>query len=423
MNMDQDWYAVFEALKSVYINGAYSNIAINEAVSHQRGTRESFVRTFAKGVLRDTIRLDYIIDKLVERGKDSVKPRLLIILRMGLYAVDEMNSIPEYAAVNETVNLAKTLARGSERFINGVLRGYLRRRGSMYNKESLRPDIALGFPKEVFDFLRSQYGPEVIKIAEALNEPPKLYLRTNTLKTDRNSLIEKLISEGFNAEASTLNDAAILASGSGIASHEIYRSGLCSIQSLSSMIAVKALDPAPGSRVLDMCAAPGGKSAYMAEIMGNEGSIIACDIHPHRLDLIKAYADRTGVSIIETMEADASVPNEAFYGAFDYVLADVPCSGLGVVASKPEIRLTTDPAKYDELIALQKRIAENAFRYLKPGGRMMYSTCTLNKNENEELAKDILSTASGSALSIEMKTIMPYNGEVGFFYNVIEKTC
>ena len=421
--MDQDWLAAFEALKSVYIDGAYSNIAINEAVSHHKGVRESFVRTFTKGVLRDSIRLDYIIDKLVERGIGSVKPRLLIILRMGLYAVDEMYSIPEYAAVNETVNLAKGLARGSERFINGVLRGYLRRRGSTYNKESLRPDIACGFSKEVFDLLRSQYGPDALRIAEALNEPPNLYLRTNTLKIDRDSLIEKLKAEGFSAEASTLNDAAILASGSGIASSDIYRSGLCSIQSLSSMIAVKALDPAPGSKVLDICAAPGGKSTYMAEIMGNKGSITACDIHSHRLDLIKAYAARTGVDIIDTVQSDASVYNESLEGTFDYVLADVPCSGLGVVASKPEIRLSTDTSKYDELIELQKKIAWNAFRYLKPGGHMMYSTCTLNKNENEELAKHLLSRASGSAVSIEMRTIMPYNGEVGFFYDLIEKTC
>ncbi len=420
--MNQDWLAVFDALKDVYTNGAYSNIAINEAVSRHKGTRESFVRTFAKGVLRDTIRLDFIIDRLVERGIDSVKPKLLIILRMGLYAVDEMNSIPEYAAVNETVELAKGLARGSERFINGVLRGYLRRRGQ-YGRDSLRPDVAYGFKKETFDLLRAQYGPEAVRIAEALNEPPKLYLRTNTLKIDRDSLIEKLRSEGFEAEASPLNDVAILASGSGIASHQIYRDGLCSIQSLSSMIAVKALDPAPGSRVLDMCAAPGGKSAYMAEIMENKGSITACDIHAHRLSLIEAYAARTGASIIETMQADASSANDFFAESFDYVLADVPCSGLGVVASKPEIKLTTDLSRYDELVELQKKIAGNAFRCLKPGGRMMYSTCTLNKNENEELAKHLLSSAPVSAQSIEMQTIMPYNGEVGFFYCVIEKSC
>ena len=420
--MNQDWLAVFDALKDVYTNGAYSNIAINEAVSHHKGTRESFVRTFAKGVLRDTIRLDFIIDRLVERGIDSVKPKLLIILRMGLYAVDEMNSIPEYAAVNETVELAKGLARGSERFINGVLRGYLRRRGQ-YGRDSLRPDVAYGFKKETFDLLRAQYGPEAVRIAEALNEPPKLYLRTNTLKIDRDSLIEKLRSEGFEAEASPLNNVAILASGSGIASHQIYRDGFCSIQSLSSMIAVKALDPAPGSRVLDMCAAPGGKSAYMAEIMENKGSITACDIHAHRLSLIEAYAARTGASIIETMQADASSANDFFAESFDYVLADVPCSGLGVVASKPEIKLTTDLSRYDELVELQKKIAGNALRCLKPGGRMMYSTCTLNKNENEELAKHLLSSAPVSAQSIEMQTIMPYNGEVGFFYCVIEKSC
>jgi 16S rRNA (cytosine967-C5)-methyltransferase len=187
------------------------------------------------------------------------------------------------------------------------------------------------------------------------------------------------------------------------------------------MIAVKALGPAPGSRVLDMCAAPGGKSAYMAELMEDRGSITACDIHSHRLDLIKAYARRTGATIIDTMLADASEANDAFTESFDYVLADVPCSGLGVVASKPEIKLTTDPARYDDLVELQKKIAKNAYRCLKPGGRMMYSTCTLNKNENEEVAKHLLSTTLGSSQSIEMRTIMPYNGEVGFFYCVIEK--
>lgn len=418
--MDRDWLAVFDALKSVYLDGAYSNIAINEAVSRHKGARESFVRTFAKGVLRDTIRLDYIIDRLVERGIDSVKPRILVILRMGIYAVDEMYSIPEYAAVNETAELAKGLARGTERFVNGVLRGYIRRRGQ-YCKDNLRPDIALGFSKEIFDLLRSQYGPDSIRIMESLNEPPNLYLRTNTLKTDREGLINRLRDEGFGAEASPLNEAAVKVSGSGITSHAIYRDGLCSIQSLSSMIAVRALGPAPGSRVLDMCAAPGGKSAYMAELMRNDGSITACDIHAHRLDLVKAYASRTGASIIETMRADASATNADLAESFDCVLADVPCSGLGAAAGKPEIRFNTDPSAYDGLIKLQKEIAENAFRCLKPGGRMMYSTCTLNKNENEEVAKHLLSTAPGSALSIEMRTIMPYNGEVGFFYFIVEK--
>ena len=418
--MDQDWLAVFETLNSVYTEGAYSNIAVNEAVSRHKGARGSFVRTFAKGVLRDSIRIDYIIGSLVERGIGSVKPRLLILLRMGIYAIDEMHSIPEYAAVNETVNLTKGLARGSERFINGVLRGYLRRRWQ-YTPDSLRPHIACGLPEDVYDLLRSQYGPETVEIAKALHEPPKLYLRTNTLKTDRESLIKKLKAEGFEAEASPLNEEAILASGSGIASHEIYRNGFCSIQSLSSMIAVKALGPAPGSAVLDMCAAPGGKSTYMAELMENKGSITACDIHPHKLGLIDAYAKRTGAAIIETIRSDASVAREDHLERFDFVLADVPCSGLGVLGSKPEIRLTADTSKYDDLTALQKKIATNALSYTKPGGRMMYSTCTLNKNENEELAKDILSQASGSARLIEMQTIMPYNGEVGFYYCIIGK--
>jgi 16S rRNA (cytosine967-C5)-methyltransferase len=161
----------------------------------------------------------------------------------------------------------------------------------------------------------------------------------------------------------------------------------------------------------------------MAELMGNVGHIIACDMHPHRLELIRAAMERTGVSIADVMKCDASVYAEDFAGRFDTVLADVPCSGLGVIGSKPEIKLTTDPETYPGLTDIQKNILNNAFEYLKPGGRLMYSTCTLNKNENEDVIKHLLSKKSSSARIIEMNTFLPYNGKVGFFYSIIEKTA
>ena len=418
--MNKDWLAVFEALKAVYADGAYSNISINEAVSRHKGTRESFVRTFAKGVIRDSIRLDYIIDRLADKGIKSIKQRPLILLRMGIYAIDSLGSVPDHAAVYEAAELAKRVAKGSDRFVNGMLRSYLRRRDE-FAPDKLEPHIRYSFSEGVFSLLSEQYGEEAQDIIKALNTPSEVFLRVNTLKAGRDEVIEALRARGIEAEARPENSEAIAASGSGIISCDLYRQGMYTVQSLSSMIAVKALGPAPGSKVLDLCSAPGGKTGYMAELMDNRGSITACDIHPHRLMLTQAAMKRIGVSICAVEQRDAAVHDASLESSFDYVLADVPCSGLGVVASKPEIKLTADTGNYGSLIEIQKSILENAFSYLKPGGRLEYSTCTLNKNENEEVVKHVLSKLGSCARVIEMVTLLPYNGTVGFFYSIIEK--
>ena len=420
--MNKDWLAVFEALKAVYTDGAYSNISINEAVSRRKGLRESFVRSFAKGVLRNSIRLDHIIDTLAGKGISSIKQRPLVILRMGIYAIDELDSVPDHAAVNEAVELAKTVAKGSDRFVNGMLRNYLRRRDE-FASDKLEPYIRYSMRKDIFSLLSDQYGDEAIHIAEALNEPSEVYLRANTLKANRGEVIKKLAEYGIEGREAEENSEAILAKGSGIVSCDLYRQGYYTIQSLSSMIAVKALAPEPGSKVLDLCAAPGGKTGYMAELMGNEGSITACDVYPHRLMLTQAAMKRIGVSICALEERDAAIYDETLEASFDFVLADVPCSGLGVMASKPELKLTADPSTFEGLIDIQKRILTNALRYTKPGGRLEYSTCTLNKNENEEVVKHVLSKEGTSARVIEMKTLMPYNGKVGFYYCIIGKNA
>ena len=420
--MNKDWLAVFEALKAVYTDGAYSNISINEAVSRHKGLRESFVRSFAKGVLRSSIRLDYTIDTLAGKGISSIKQRPLIILRMGIYAIDELDSVPDHAAVNEAVELAKKVAKGSDRFVNGMLRNYLRRKDE-FTPDKLEPYVRYSMRKDIFSLLSEQYGDEAIRIAEALNEPSEVFLRANTLKADRDEVIRKLAEYGIEGRGAEENSEAILAKGSGIVSCELYRQGFYTIQSLSSMIAVKALAPQPGSRVLDLCAAPGGKTGYMAELMGNKGSITACDVHPHRLMLTQAAMNRIGVSICALEERDAAIYDESLADSFDYVLADVPCSGLGVTASKPELKLTADPSAFEGLIDIQKRILDNALRYTKPGGRLEYSTCTLNKNENEVVVKHVLSKEGTSARVIEMKTLMPYNGKVGFYYCIIGKNA
>ena len=420
--MNNDWIAVFEALNAVYTDGAFSNISINEAVSRHKGSRESFVRTFAKGVIRDSIRLDCIIDRLAQKGIGSIKARPLVLLRMGIFAIDRLDSVPDHAAVNETVSLAKKTAKGTDRFINGMLRSYLRQRQD-FAPEKLEPHIRYSFSKEVFSLLTEQYGDEAFRIAEALNSPSEVFLRTNRLKTDRNELIGRLRELGLYASPSDMNPDAIAVTGSGIVANEMFRNGLYSVQSLSSMMAVRALSPEPGSRVLDLCCAPGGKTGYMAELMQNRGNITACDVYPHRLKLTEAAMKRLGISIVSLEERDATVFDEELKEGFDCILCDVPCSGLGVISGKPEIKINTDPSEYGSLIEIQKKILTNALAYLKPGGKLEYSTCTLNKNENEEVVKHVLSKSGTSARLVEMTTLLPYNGTVGFFYSIIEKSA
>lgn len=420
--MNNDWLAAFEALNAVYTDGAFSNISINEAVSRYHGSRESFVRTFVKGVIRDSIRIDHIIDSLAQKGIGSIKARPLILLRMGIFAIDGLDSVPDHAAVNETVSLAKKTAKGSDRFINGMLRSYLRRREE-FGPEKLEPHIRYSFSKPVFSLLEEQYGEEAIHIAEALNRPSEVYLRVNTLKTSRDDVISGLSALGVKASAAEENTEAVAVAGGSIIANDMFRDGLYTVQSLSSMIAVKALSPEPGSRVLDLCCAPGGKTGYMAELMHNKGSITACDIYPHRLGLTEAAMKRLGITICTTEERDTTEFDGDLSGSFDYILCDVPCSGLGVIPGKPEIKLNTDPDSYDGLTEVQKKILRNALSYLRPGGRLEYSTCTINKKENEDVVKHVLSNAGTSFRLVEMTTLLPYNGKVGFFYSIIEKSA
>ena len=199
------------------------------------------------------------------------------------------------------------------------------------------------------------------------------------------------------------------------------------MQSLSSIMAIEKLAPEPGSKVLDMCAAPGGKTTLMAEIMENQGCITACDIHEHRLKLVEKTAARLGAGCIGTRLLDGTEHDCSLDNCFDYVLADVPCSGLGVIGSKPEIMLKADPAAYPALCDIQLEILKNAVRYAKPGGLIEYSTCTINRNENERIIArltDDPDSGFGRFVSIvEMRTVLPYNNLVGFFYCILRKNA
>ena len=378
--MNRDWLAVFEALKSVYADKAYSNMAINEALLHHNGCKESFVRNYAKGVLRDTIKLDYFIDSLASRGIGKIKVRPLIILRMGIYAINSLGSVPEHAAVNESVNLARRVARGSEGFINGVLRSYVRNRDELVIPGD-RDDVRYSVNSAIISLLREQYGDEAEDILNAFNEPSKTIIRVNRLRAGRADVIDSLSAMGVEAEASSESPNAIVSSGSGIVSSDLYKAGLISIQSLSSMIAIEALDPKPGSKVLDMCAAPGGKTVLAADLTGRDGHVFSRDISEKRAARIRENVTRCRLENV-TVEVKDAREEDGLQA--DVVIADVPCSGFGDIGRKPEIRYRVDEKRIRELTVLQREILSSAVRHLKPGGTLLFSTCTFGHAENRD---------------------------------------
>lgn len=387
-----DFLTTFSALKSVYIDESFSNIAINEAINEHPGCSGGFVRTFTKGVIRDTLKLDHYIDQLASKGIKGIKNRTKIVLRMGIYAIESLDSVPEYAAIDLTVGLAKKVCKGQDKFVNGLLRSFTRQRSEL--------DVAGTFPEDVENLIRSQYGDEADSIMKALDTPVPLVLRPNRLKVNQT---EPIISDGGN-----------------VISSDDFKEGKFSVQSLSSIEAIEHFAPASGSRVLDMCAAPGGKSCAMAEIMGNNGEIVACDIYEHRIELIDAQAKRLGIDIIKTELLDGTINRSEWNDSFDYVLADVPCSGLGVIPSKPEIKLRTDVDSYQELQEVQYKILMNAISYAKRGGMIEYSTCTINKNENDAVVNKALADCNLAQI-VEIKSILPYNNKIGFYYCIIKK--
>ena len=417
--MKQDWLASFDALNRVYKESAYSNIAINNSLRKFKDADSAFVQMMVKGVIRNQILLDYIIDGLAKRGIRSVKARPLLILRMSIFAINSMDSIPDYATVNEAALLSKSLARGTTGFINGILRSYLREK-DRFSIDRIEERIRLSFPKELYELILKQYKDEGIKIMEALNEPKPVVLRCNKNLIDRDSLIEKMNEKGYSVLPDKTTKNGIIVSQGIPLKDDMYDEGLYSVQSSSSIEAIERLNPKKGSMVLDLCAAPGGKSIAAAENMLNEGSIIASDIYPHRIDLINKNAKRSKIDIIETREMDGAVLNRDMIGKFDYVIADVPCSGLGVIPSKPEIKYRVDLKKLDSLKKIQEKILINGIKYLKNNGYIIYSTCTINKEENEELVTRVLSSIPDIEI-VESRCFLPYNNKIGFYYCIMQK--
>lgn len=370
----------------------YSNIILDSALGETdlSPKDKAFAAALFYGVIERRLTLDYIIEKNSSVPFVKLDDGVVEILRAGLYQLLYMPSVPESAAVNESVKLCKRMKLFSAQgFVNGMLRGFIRG-GKRIEYRGLnaaqRLSIEYSCPQWLADKLTGEYGADKTAAAlkASLGRPP-VYARVNTLKTSAEDLIDLLKKEGISAEKyAGLMGCIKLEKTGDIEKSRAYRSGLFHVQDISSQLCCLTLRPILNETVLDLCAAPGGKSFTMAEMMGNNGRIISMDLHEQRVGLIGKGAERLGLKIIEPRQNNALKFNEELPMA-DRVLCDVPCSGLGVIRRKPEIKYK-NPEDFRELPEMQRAVLEVSSQYVKPGGTLVYSTCTLSRAENDEVA-------------------------------------
>lgn len=342
------------------------------------------------GVLQNRMLLDFYIGHFLNGKLRDLQPVVLDILRLAVFQIVFLDKIPVSAAVNEAVEQCKSFAnRRAAGLVNGLLRSLARNRDTLPQPDDLATKYS--HPQGLVELLRESVGnAQIESLLRADNEITPTVLHPNPLKTNADEVVCLLEKAGVTLSAHPWMTDCFLAQGTGnLERLDAFRDGLIYVQDPAAHLAAVASEVQSGMQVLDVCAAPGGKSFAAAMQMRNQGRILSCDIHPHRLKLIEKSAERLGISIVETLLQSAAERKEEFVRQWDVVLADVPCSGLGVIRKKPDIRYK-DLAPLKNLPALQSAILENVSAYVKPGGILVYSTCTVLRRENENVVKAFL---------------------------------
>lgn len=401
---DQARKSAYQTLLRIEQDGAFSNLA--RAGLHTLSPLDaSFAEALVLGVLEQRRALDYLIGRYVKKETDA---KLLTLLRMGALQIVRMDRVPNSAACNESVELAKELFGAKcAGFVNATLRSLCRETESaLADLGKQKAEIRCSFGDGIASLLREQYPDDAERIMEAFGDRTPLQLRVNRLKADPQEVAERF-GAAQDGERLTVKEKQA----------EVIRqaeSGEYFIQGYGSQQAVRLLGARPGETVLDVCACPGGKSFGAALDMENRGRVISRDLHENKLSLIRKGAKRLGISIIEASAYDARKVDPQWVGKADRVLCDVPCSGLGVLSAKPEIRYK-DPASFAPLYQTQRQILAASAQYVRDGGVLVYATCTLNRKENEEAVHTFLQNASGFRLE-EERTWFPYEEAHEGFY-------
>lgn len=427
------------ALISFRREGAWPDLYLKKACADMRSEEAALTATITYGVLQNRAYLDFLLGSFSARPLEKITPQVLDALRLGAYQLVFLTRIPHSAAVNETVELVKKHANaGAAGYANGVLRALQRNLDSLpevpQNNDLDYLSIRYSHPKWFVGKMNKRLGFEGCEaLLLANNTPVPVTARVNTLKTSRDALLEQFSKEGIAAEAHPyLPCAIVFDTMKGVLQSDSLRQGLFYIQDIASQLCVEALRPQPGDTVFDLCAAPGGKSMLAAQYMEDQGRLLSMDLHPHKSDLIAQNARTYGITCLQTIPSDASKLREPLVGQADAIICDVPCSGMGVIRKKPDVRYK-DGDHIKVLPPLQLSILENAGRYLKPGGQLVYSTCTVLKEENESVVQQFLAAHPDFTLEpfelpgigrVEegMLTLWPHiHGTDGFFMAKIRK--
>ncbi len=384
----------FEILLKIEKEKAYSNLAIDSAVKAfcPDSTDCAFISRLVYGVTERKITLDYIIDGCLEQPISKLKKEVLVILRLGTYQLLFSDKIPSSAAVNESVKLTKiNKCSFASSLVNAVLRKIANNGFTIPdNIDSVtRISVMYSAPEELVRFLSYHYGESnAEEFLKAALEPKKIIIRVNTVKITSEELKYQLENEGVKVSEVSIPNAFQINVNKAVYELESYKQGFFHVEDISSQLCIEALEPFENCTMIDVCAAPGGKSFTAAEYMADKGIIYSCDIYDSRTTLIKEGADRLGLTCIKPLVNDASQFNADFPQA-DRVLCDVPCSGMGIISKKPEIKYKKlDEIK--ELLPIQRQILDTASKYVKPGGRLVYSTCSVNPNENRKICDAFL---------------------------------
>lgn len=422
------------ALKILYKidkENAYSNIELNQQIKEANIKLNNkdigLISEIVYGVTTWRLTLDDIIKKYSKIKLKKISPWILNILRIGAYQIIFLDKIPKSAAVNESVNLAKRYGHSSSsNFVNAILRKI--EKSDYEELFKIKDDIeriskTTSMPEWIIkELLKNNNIETVEKICKNSNIKPKISIRINNLKITKQELIKKLEEKDIKYQETNYEDFLILDKVKNIENLDLFKKGYFTIQDISAGLTAKMLEPKEGENILDACSAPGGKTTYIAELMKNNGNIEAWDIHEHRTKLIQENAKRLEINIIKTKVKDATIYYEKYYEKFDKILLDVPCLGIGVIKRKPDIKWKRKPEDIFEITKIQKIILKNCSQYLKKDGVLVYSTCSILEEENENIIESFLKENNNfEIVENGIVNIIPDNEKDGFFMCKIHK--
>lgn len=400
--MDKVREIALKVLYEVDRNKAYSNIALDEALKKARKEKQElsskdigFISEIVYGTISWRLTIDEVIKKYSKVRMKKISPWILNILRMGIYQILFLDKVPKSAVVNEGVNLSKRYGhKASSNFVNAILRKVERQDFEEFFKienDTERISKTTSMPIWIIEELQKENDlTKVEEICHASNLKPEFCIRINSLKTNKETLKKELEKENIKAMETELEDFLILKGAKNIERRKTFQQGMFTVQDETAGLIPIVLNPKPGESVLDACSSPGGKTTYMAELMNNKGQIIAWDLHEHRVRLVENTAQRLGINIIQTETKDATQYEEKYKEKFDKILLDVPCLGIGVLKRKPDIKWQRKKEDIEEITRIQMEILQNCSNYLKVGGEIVYSTCSILREENEEIIQKFL---------------------------------